>query len=557
MRIVCDNCGAKYQISDDKVRNKVFKIRCKRCAHVIVVRANQDVEQSAEPVVQAADEATKVVKFEGGQPVVPPPPEDAIWYVVINREQVGPLSKEQIEQHFHDGDVDGEAFTWSEGMADWTRLASVPEFASLFPAPSVATQEAEPTIGEVPGPQHFAGLDEPDDDVMASNNVSLGAEPEAHDPRVSGNEDHLRNQRNENSVLFSLDSLSAETPLVRNTGGTDGSGLIDISALAGASMSSPAADDPFGGGGGFAPVSAAPVGGAPMPSMVSRPGASTGKTALIAVLVVLFLGSAGAGAWYFLREKPVVEPVKVASNDAPAKVVMGSKKKVPDSATATVAVAPSTAATTATAAATDAGVKAEGLAAAAGSGAAAQVKVAAAPKAAKSRAKRRRSTKRTTPKRPEPITRRTNPEDKPPVRRAAPAKPPPRRKVSKGDDELDGLLGGLGKAPKRTTPAARNSGAAAAPDPMLPAKLSRAQILSVVRKNAGSIRSCSQSDPSARGTVRVKMVIGSSGRVSSARVDGPPFRDTPVGNCVESKVKRFRFPQFSSDNMRLTMPFSI
>jgi predicted Zn finger-like uncharacterized protein len=39
MRIVCDNCGAKYQISDDKVRNKVFKIRCKKCSHTIVVRS--------------------------------------------------------------------------------------------------------------------------------------------------------------------------------------------------------------------------------------------------------------------------------------------------------------------------------------------------------------------------------------------------------------------------------------------------------------------------------------------------------------------------------------
>ena len=38
MKIVCDNCSAKYQISDDKVRNKTFKIRCKKCSHVIVVR---------------------------------------------------------------------------------------------------------------------------------------------------------------------------------------------------------------------------------------------------------------------------------------------------------------------------------------------------------------------------------------------------------------------------------------------------------------------------------------------------------------------------------------
>ena len=38
MKIVCEACQAKYSIADDKVRGKVFKIRCKKCSHVIVVR---------------------------------------------------------------------------------------------------------------------------------------------------------------------------------------------------------------------------------------------------------------------------------------------------------------------------------------------------------------------------------------------------------------------------------------------------------------------------------------------------------------------------------------
>lgn len=37
MRIVCDSCGAKYSIPDDRVGNKPFKIRCKKCAHTIIV----------------------------------------------------------------------------------------------------------------------------------------------------------------------------------------------------------------------------------------------------------------------------------------------------------------------------------------------------------------------------------------------------------------------------------------------------------------------------------------------------------------------------------------
>ena len=38
MKIVCDNCTTKYSIADEKVRGKVFKIKCKKCSHIIVVK---------------------------------------------------------------------------------------------------------------------------------------------------------------------------------------------------------------------------------------------------------------------------------------------------------------------------------------------------------------------------------------------------------------------------------------------------------------------------------------------------------------------------------------
>ena len=40
MKIVCESCGAKYSIADDRVTGKVFKIRCKRCSEVIIVRGD-------------------------------------------------------------------------------------------------------------------------------------------------------------------------------------------------------------------------------------------------------------------------------------------------------------------------------------------------------------------------------------------------------------------------------------------------------------------------------------------------------------------------------------
>ena len=40
MKIVCDACSAKYSIADEKVRGKVFKISCKKCSNIIVVRGS-------------------------------------------------------------------------------------------------------------------------------------------------------------------------------------------------------------------------------------------------------------------------------------------------------------------------------------------------------------------------------------------------------------------------------------------------------------------------------------------------------------------------------------
>ncbi|HMI92821.1 MAG TPA: zinc-ribbon domain-containing protein, partial [Polyangiales bacterium] len=76
MKIVCEACGAKYSIADDRVAGKVFKIRCKRCSEVIVVRGDQP--EAAAPA-QAAAGAT----YDD---------QSAIWHVVVDGEQAGPYA---------------------------------------------------------------------------------------------------------------------------------------------------------------------------------------------------------------------------------------------------------------------------------------------------------------------------------------------------------------------------------------------------------------------------------------------------------------------------------
>ena len=123
MRIVCDSCGTKYSISDDKVRGKVFKIRCKKCSHVIVVRGNED-DAAAEGGDQAED--------AGG----------AVWYVVLGGQQDGPHTVEQVRVHLQAGNITPDTFVWREGFGDWLRLADAEGLSQLVAAPPAANGAA-------------------------------------------------------------------------------------------------------------------------------------------------------------------------------------------------------------------------------------------------------------------------------------------------------------------------------------------------------------------------------------------------------------------------------
>src|SRR6478736_2491583 len=109
MKIVCDNCATKYSIADEKVRGKVFKIRCKKCSHIIVVKGNE----GAPGEVNAA--GSDVAASPAAEANLDAAPADG-WHVVINGEQVGPLSPQEIRAKFAAGEIDAESYAWREGF---------------------------------------------------------------------------------------------------------------------------------------------------------------------------------------------------------------------------------------------------------------------------------------------------------------------------------------------------------------------------------------------------------------------------------------------------------
>ncbi len=133
MKIVCDSCGAKYSIADEKVAGKVFKIRCKKCQNIIVVRGNVPEEPApAEPPLAEGQDFGGAADQGGDYEETP------VWHLVIDREQVGPMSPSEVRDHYANGNISEETFIWREGFSDWLRLDAVDEFSDISQATKVA-----------------------------------------------------------------------------------------------------------------------------------------------------------------------------------------------------------------------------------------------------------------------------------------------------------------------------------------------------------------------------------------------------------------------------------
>lgn len=108
MKFYCDNCQAKYSIADEKVRGKVLKVRCKKCAFVITVR---------EPRAPVAQHATR-----------PAPSATIPWYYALNGQTFGPYEDQDLMRMFESGELGDACYVWNESFTEWLPVRQV----SLF-----------------------------------------------------------------------------------------------------------------------------------------------------------------------------------------------------------------------------------------------------------------------------------------------------------------------------------------------------------------------------------------------------------------------------------------
>ena len=582
MKIQCQSCQAKYTIADEKVVGKVVKIRCKKCSATIVINGNEQAAPEDNAETHVFDYASQ---------------SNEQWTVNVADGDQRTMTSQEIANEYRTGVINDETYCWKDGMADWLPLReieqlygavkvgsgrggsaedisvppqSIPQPAAaspLFAASDVAHAVDSPFAGGAPprangngsaglfgggaveaaaqpaaarrgggrgqGADLFGNVEKAggEDDVMTSAAKAGAANAAA--AASAGADQKLTGQRNESSVLFSLNALTSDAkkeaprggPENRTTAGGDGSGLIDIRALS-ANMgddkkeSKARVDDimNLSGGGAFGAALAAPI-LAPPPLEVSDHGGGTSGGKSNMVLIAAILGAAlliavGIVVAVVISTRPsgpVASPLPTGSLADPTStgpVAMTDPTGTAGGSTAaatgndTTPPPPGTGATKASPAtpATHAGHNPGAVAANPG----------------------------------QPAAKPADP----------PAKPPPATPAQPGD--FNGALAAAAGKPANTPPPA------AAPASTQPFDRGAA----AASLGSVNVQSCKKPD-GPTGSGHVTVTFSPDGSVASAVVDSGPFPGTAVGGCIAGKYRGARVPAFSGAPVRVGKSFSI
>jgi predicted Zn finger-like uncharacterized protein len=543
MKVTCQACSAQYTIADDKVKGRKVKIRCKACQTPIVVDGQNPPPDASSGVSEpppALDPFAPETAMAGDADV---------WNINLTDTDSRTMTTAEVIEAYRAGVVTNDAFVWKDGMADWLPIMDCVELAPLLSGPTdppapVAGQTplapaVAPAAAKVGGmPMLSGGAAAPagtsaaraasskpatgadlfgDIDVAGSESESDEVATSARGvpvlPGATAYDDKPTGQRNENSVLFSLDAMKAGfvggAPSAPKEKGSKPS-APKPGAPRPTQPSNP--DDPFGmgasagiagiGGGGSPLFSlganqallTAPAPPEPKPVIVpdysatASPMAPGGMDAKTKKMVMF--GGIGAGALILLLL---------------GMLMFGGKKD--DEATA-------------------------------------EDKALASAKQDDKKPEEKVEAKKEEPKAEEP-----KPEEKKEEPAAAASSAPDEKKDATKADPTKGTHG-TSSGPKKEEPKEEAPAASNAPP------FSKASAISALSGAASSAAGCKKAG-GPTGTGKVQVTFAPSGRVTSATVMGAPFAGTAVGGCVAGRFRSAKVPAFSGNAVTVSKSFAI
>lgn len=187
MKFHCERCKTRYSIADERVRGKILKVRCKNCSAVITVREGGQAVVPKVPAEAKSKTAPSSAAASGGQGGSPsrsalagafqqamrrgmdsqrdagesvsdaPADLDAEWFVSADGEQFGPFPLAIAKDWVVSQPMDEELFCWSEGFDDWLPIEKISHFRGLRQAEQEGardTYQDERTVVDAP-PENF------------------------------------------------------------------------------------------------------------------------------------------------------------------------------------------------------------------------------------------------------------------------------------------------------------------------------------------------------------------------------------------------------------------
>ena len=545
MRVTCNGCGAQHWLPDMNVSNGACRAMCPNCATESVYDASMMDPQST----------------------------IARWHLAVNSETIGPISAQNIEEYYLNGQITLESLVWCDGMAEWAVLGSVSEFDYLrSPIQGGVSNAVAAAGGGLMGamaagafggngeetaaidisalenspygqPQSESGIvgmngGAPEDDFSFDMGAQQQPAP-APGSGFSNANDMVGGAAGESSVLFSLSSLQAvgapaagaKSSNGVSSGGSDN--MIDMKALANSSSNAskkrktfePESFDKGGMG------------------MVNRQNIEfgtkkdntslfivVGAVAALFIALIIILVVVMGGDKETQTQQQVAVDVNAAAQQANAGG-LGVEDEVAKKAKADA---------DAKKAAEEAAKKAE--------------EAAAAKKAEEEAAAKKAEEEAEAAKKAE--EEKMAEEESATAKKAEPEKKEETKKAETKTASKDTVKTEPKKVePKKTEPKKTDTKKTETASSSGGSTLTKEQVQSVIRSSFANVRTCSRTSTK-KGTMKVQFTIKESGKVTGARCLSPEFAGTPAASCVVKVVNGLKFPA-SSKETPVTYPFQI
>jgi predicted Zn finger-like uncharacterized protein len=149
MQFLCEKCGTRYSVPDERVRGKRVRTKCRKCGSDILVEGpGTDGARAAPSVAPGAPARTDPVPTPS---VAPPAPGGERWTVALSRADRRKMTTGELIDAIAGGTVNEKVLVWKRGMDRWQAPAEVPTLALALGARGPSGRSA-PVTARPPEP---------------------------------------------------------------------------------------------------------------------------------------------------------------------------------------------------------------------------------------------------------------------------------------------------------------------------------------------------------------------------------------------------------------------